>query len=342
MSIVTTQQFPIQDTPNRLYDLSVIVVSYNTRDVLHRCLQCLDEYSGGLSVEVLVVDNGSRDGSVEMLEMHHPDAVVIRSGANIGFAAANNRALQHASGRYIVLLNSDAFLQPGVLNLAVSHMDREIEVGLGGGRLVGEGYSWQPSARVYPSLLNDFLVLSGLASRFPSSRFFGRTDRTWADPLKAAEVDWVPGAFSIIRREVFSRAGGFDEAFFLYFEEVDLCRRIRSLGYKVWYWPDLVVVHLGGESSKSNRHAVRSRWGSQLLLWSIRSKYLYYRKHHGATACLAHQLELRWYQLRQLRNRFSKSTKRQQNATESATVVGLLKRAWSETDGGKVSPPKPW
>lgn len=298
MSTITSQELQAQEEQSELYNLSVIVVSYNTRDVLRRCLQHLRQCAAGLSLEILVVDNGSRDGSVEMLEGEHPEARVIRSEVNLGFGAANNRAMRLARGRYIVLLNSDAFLRPGALRGAIEHMDREPEVGLGGGRLIGDEDSWQPSARAFPSLLNDFLILSGLASRFPHSRFFGRPDRTWADPMEATEVDWVPGAFSIIRTEVLAQTGFFDEAFFLYYEEVDLCRRIKALGYKVRYWPDVVIVHLGGESSKTVRHALRSSFGSQVMLWNLRSKFLYYRKHHGAGAQLVRIVDLCWHELR--------------------------------------------
>ena len=226
-------------------DVSIVVVSFNTRDLLRECLKSLERECAGLRCEVFVVDNNSRDGSADMVEQEFPAVKLTRSTVNLGFAAANNRALPLARGRYIVLLNSDAFFQPGALQLSVSHMDAEREVGLGGARLVGRDGSWQPSARLFPSLLNDFLTFTGLSARFPASRFFGRFDRTWANPSEPADVDWVPGAFSIIRREVFEQLGYFDEAFFLYYEEVDLCRRIKAAGYRIRYWPDLVVTHCG-------------------------------------------------------------------------------------------------
>ena len=152
--------------------------------------------------EIFVVDNLSRDGSADMVAAEFPQVRLIRSDCNLGFAAANNRAFEIASGKYIVLLNSDAFLQPGALRRAVEYMDADPRIGLGGARLVGRDGSWQPSARLFPSLLNDFLTLSGLAARYPAFAFFGRFDRTWADQDVAAEVDWVPGAFSIIRAAV--------------------------------------------------------------------------------------------------------------------------------------------
>jgi GT2 family glycosyltransferase len=341
-ALTTTASKFAPATTIRQYDCSVVIVSYNTREVLDRCLRHLKESSEGLSLETIIVDNGSIDGTVQMLEEQHPDIQVIRSEVNLGFGGANNAALSKASGRYIILLNSDAFLQPDALRLAIDHMDDNPDVGLGGGRLIGPTQAWQPSARRFPSLLNDFLSLSGLASRFPRSRFFGRADRTWSDPMKSAEVDWVPGAFSIISSKALEAAGTFDEDFFLYYEEVDLCRRIKALGYKVVYWPDVVVVHLGGESSKKVPQAIMSRSGSQLTLWRLRSEFLYYRKHHRSGARLVYEMERLWHLARQLRNSFGRGCERQAKAAESQAIIELLKRAWKETDGGRISPPRPW
>ncbi len=323
-------------------DLSVVIVSYNTREILHRCFQHLKESADGLKLEIIVVDNASKDGSVEMLEAEYPDIQVIRSEVNLGFGAANNRALLEATGRYVVLLNSDAFLRPDALRRAIDHMEKNPDVGLGGGRLIGPTEAWQPSARCFPSLLNDFLTLSGLSSKFPRSRFFGRADRTWSDPMETAEVDWVPGAFSIISPKALERAGIFDEDFFLYYEEVDLCRRIKALGFKVVYWPDVVIVHLGGESSKTVASAVMSRSGSQLTLWRMRSALLYYRKHHGNFAFFAYLMERWWHQVRRFRNSLSSSQDRKDKAAESRMVSELMKQAWKETNGGRISPPRPW
>jgi GT2 family glycosyltransferase len=265
-------------------DVSVVVVSYNTSDLLRDCLQTLKREAGDITYETLVVDNASRDGSADMVQQEFPEVRLVRSMVNLGFAAGNNRAFHMAQGRYIVLLNSDAFMRPGALSKAVEHMEKNPDVGLGGGRLVGRDDAWQPSARMFPSPLNDFLTLSGLAAKFPRSRLFGRFDRTWADPLEASEVDWVPGAFAIIRHEVLEQVGYFDEAFFLYYEEVDLCRRIQAAGYRIWYWPDIVVVHLGGESSKMVKRLSLSSAGSQLTLWRMRSALLYYRNTMGRSA----------------------------------------------------------
>jgi hypothetical protein len=325
----------------------VVIVSFNTCEVLRRCLQALEAeaawlHSEQLGLEVIVADNGSSDGSELMVSREFPHVRMIRIGRNIGFAAANNLMFAEARGQYIVLLNSDAFLCPGALKRALEHMESMPEAGMGGARLIGEDGCWQPSARQFPCLLNDFMTLSGLAHRFRESSFWGRADRTWADPMEPSDTDWVPGAFSIIRASVLRQLGGFDETFFLYYEEVDLCRRIKASGYMVRYWPDVVVVHLGGESSKNMPHVVRSKLGSQLTLWRLRSGFLYYRKHHGSAAWRVFTLERGWHALRFVRNIVSPGRSRREKAAESRSMMALTRRAWDDTRGGRVSPPRPW
>jgi hypothetical protein len=325
-----------------VFDISVVIVSFNTREVLRECLQSIERESDGLCLEVLIVDNNSRDGSIEMIEEEFPSVRLIKSEVNLGFGAANNRAFEVARGRYIVLLNSDAFLREDALRNAVQHMDQEPRVGLGGGRLVGRDFSLQPSARMFPSIFTDVFVFTGFAAKYPKSRLFGHFDRTWADPMVPAEVDWVPGAFSIIRAEVLEQVGFFDPDFFLYSEEVDLCRRIKAAGYQVWYWPDIVVIHVGGESSRQIKSLEMSSSGAQLIRWRMRSTLLYYRKHHGIFAWLAKWLELSLYRLSWWRNRFSSDPRRKQRCEQSRNLIVCMQQAWRETNGGRVSPPRPW
>jgi GT2 family glycosyltransferase len=210
---------------------------------------------------------------------------------------------------------------------------------MGGGLLQGTEGEWQPSAREFPSLLNDALTLSGLANRYPKSRFFGRFDRSWADPLQAAAVDWVPGAFAIIRRSLADQISLFDPRFFLYYEEVDLCRRIHQAGFKVYYWPDLVITHVGGASSETVDEVVFSSSGKQLTLWRMRTQVMYYRKWHGLFySWLVKSLEQAWHGLRAWRN----TTRSPDKAAESKHIVQLWRQAWQETQGGLISPPQPW
>jgi len=295
-----------------------------------------------LRVQILVVDNGSTDGSPGMVEEEFPYVQLITSAENLGFAAANNLAFGVAQGRYIVLLNSDAFLCPGSLRVAVEHMELSPRVALAGARLMGRDSSWQPSARMFPHVISDAFVLTGLAARYPRSRVFGRFDRTWADPGRPAEVDWVPGAFSIIRSEVLDQVGFFDPRFFLYAEEVDLCRRIKKAGHQIWYWPDIQVIHIGGNSSRRIEGLHFSSTGRQVMRWRMRSTLLYYRKHHGGMAWLAKWLELAMCGLSTLRSYFRDEPTRTLKYEANQNRALSMRLAWKETQGGRVSPPRPW
>jgi hypothetical protein len=340
----------VKELPFYPYDLSVIVVSFNTRDLLRECLTSLlaecDSLPTGVKAEVLVVDNASKDGSAEMVAVEFATTCtpvrLMPSSVNLGFGAANNLAFEAAEGRYLVLLNSDAFLHHCALARALELMEANPGTGVGGARLVGRDGEWQPSARQFHSLWDDFLIHSGLSYHFPHSRIFGAPDRTWADPLLPAEVDWVPGAFSILRREALVKVGLFDPVFFLYYEEVDLCRRIKDAGFSISYWPDVVVTHIGGESSRQISSLNYSETAAQVVLWRMRSTLLYYRKHHGWQAWLASWLEQGIYKLRWLRNRYSEDAARRESTREFALLGKLMQQAWQETRGGRVSPPVPW
>jgi GT2 family glycosyltransferase len=324
------------------FEISIVVVSFNTRDVLRECLLSVYREVGSLHAQVIVVDNASTDGSPEMIELEFPEVELIRSEINQGFGPANNLGIMSARGRYVVLLNSDAFLTDGSLRCSVAHMNNNPRAGLGGGRLIGHDGSWQASARMFPTVLSDLIVLSGLAARFPRSCFFGRADRTWANAMEAAEVDWVPGAYSIIRSEVLATTGLFDPRFFLYYEEVDLCMRIKRNGYSIWYWPDVVVVHLGGESSRQMRSLEVSRTGGQLILWRMRSMLLYYRKHHGPVARIAMLVEIVWYWMGSQRRRLSNDPDRRISARTYQSMISIMNQAWRDTGGGRFSPVQPW
>ena len=294
--------------------------------------------TGNISSEIIVVDNASNDHSAEMVASEFLNVKLIESKINLGFAAANNAAFEAAKGRFIVLLNSDAFIHPHALQRGLDHIKEDPSIGLGGARLISPNGQWQPSARLFPSWLNEFLQLSGLADKYPKSRFYGRYNRTWALPIEGCFTDWVPGAFALIPKEVIDKVGFFDERFFLYYEEVDLCKRIKAAGYKIAYWPDVVVTHLGGESSKTVKTQTFSPKEAQLVLWRMRSQFLYFRKHHGWWGAYSIKLlESTWHRCRILKN-VNDPIKQQ----ESEMIIKLLSQAWQETKGGTQSPPAPW
>jgi GT2 family glycosyltransferase len=319
--------------------VSVIIVSYNTKDLLKRCFDSVRDSAEGVKCEIIVVDNGSKDGSAELIKNGFPELTLIESAENSGFARANNLGYERCGGEYIVLLNSDAFLVGKSLALAIDLMDRHLEVGLAGGRLIGEDGSWQPSARSFPGIWNEFLTLSGLAGRYKESRIFGRPDMTYLDQSQELACDWVPGAFTIIRRSVIEETGFFDEQFFLYYEEVDLCRRIKKSGWKIAYWPAVTIIHLGGVSTGTFSQKLVSKSGKQMGLWRLQSQYLYYRKNHGLIkALLSKHLESMFNVLRLMRN----ASRNPEKAEESRMMLALIRQAWVQTKGGTESPPRPW
>lgn len=309
-------------------ELSIVIVSFNTQELLKECLEHLYAILKGISFEVIVVDNASRDGSFEMVQREFPSVRSVQTPYNIGFGPANNIGFKMVFADYILLLNSDAFPAQGVIQEALKRMQLDSTIGYGGCRLTNPDGTLQPSGRLFPSLLNIFLEQSGLAEKYERSKFFGRYNRTWADPQLIAEVDWIPGAFALIPKKALDEVGGFDERFFLYFEEVDLCRRLKAAGWKVVYWGDLTAVHLGGKSSGNSRTE----------LWRLRTTYLYAYKYGGFfKAWIMKQFELNWHRLRALKN-FQNLKKKQ----FSSNAIKLIHQAWKETEGGRFSPPPPW
>jgi GT2 family glycosyltransferase len=321
-------------------DLSILIVTYNSARHVIPLLDALRSELAPLSAEVIVVDNASQDGTPALLRETHPWVRLIASQVNLGFAAGNNLGADVARGQWLLLLNPDALPQPGAIRRGIELMRQHPGVGLGGGELRGADGSRQPSARMFPTLRDELFTLAGLAARRPHSRLFARLDRRWADPEQAAAVDWLPGAFVFVPRALFQSLGGFDERFFMYYEEVDLCRRLAAAGHGVQYWPELKALHIGGASARTVAKARVSRAGSQLEAWRMRSALLYYRKHHGALAAWALQaLERGWYALRALKAGWQQ---RHSVREDFLVHVAQMREAWLATQGGRQSPQRPW
>ena len=323
-------------------DLSIILVSYNTVEITRRCLRQIPQLTKHISSETIAVDNNSRDDSAAMIRKEFPWVKLIHSATNLGFAVANNHAFSQAKGRYLLLLNPDALLMEGELSKILQRMDQNPDIALVGGQLIDEDSSWCPSARQFPSILGDLCTLSGLSTRYPGTRFFGWWDRTWAPTTEEADVDWIPGAFNIIRHKAVKEIGGFDERFFLYYEEVDLCHRLKNAGYRICYWPKIVVQHIGGESAKTLDNDVVNT-GSQLALWRMQSQLLYYRKRHGfLMAWGSFASEYLWHMFRIIRHGWNRKEPSRSKFIESNRYLEQKRRAWRNTAGGKSSPLHPW
>jgi hypothetical protein len=280
---------------------SVIVVSYNTRELTARCLEALFENGPASDMEVFVVDNDSGDGSAGMVAERFPRVRLIANTVNAGFAAANNQAYAQSGGEFVFLLNPDALILPGSMETCLDFMAGTPDCGMCGGRIMNPGGAMEPSARRFPTALAKLFTLSGLAAKFPRSSIFGSGDFTNADLDSPLEVDWVPGTFTCIRREMLEQIGFFDERFYLYYEETDLCLRAMRNGWKVFYLPGAAVEHEGGASGKKRTDKAFDTGGSQVMSFRMRSELLYHRKNNGVAAAAAAMLvEAGWHAMRWL------------------------------------------
>jgi GT2 family glycosyltransferase len=227
-------------------------------------------------MEVIVIDNASTDGSVEMLRNEYPGVTLILNSKNVGFGRANNQALPLIHGRFVLLLNTDAFVEADTVVKTIQYMDAHSACGILGVRLVGRRGELQPSCRFFPTPWNIFLNRTGLNHYFRRSTMVD--DMTW-DHATVRECDWVPGCYFLIRTDVINQIGLFDPRYFLYYEEIDYCFTAKNAGWLVTYFPYTSVVHIGGESAKSAGEITAS--GSQLESLKIESELLYFRKNYG-------------------------------------------------------------
>jgi hypothetical protein len=229
-------------------ELSIIIVTWNTRELTRACLASIAQHHGDVSHEIIVVDNASGDGTVEMIRQTFPHVEIIANDTNRGFGAANNQAMQHAGGEYVLLLNSDTEITAGVLRSAVAAMRNHREVAVLGVRVEHPDGSLQLTCFAEPTLLNITLQVLGL-HRLPWPAWFGRDRmRHWArDSVR--DVDVVTGCFFMIRPRAMEEVGLFDEQFFFYGEETDWCRRFRAAGWAVRFMPAGTIVHHGGASA---------------------------------------------------------------------------------------------
>ena len=263
-----------------MVDISLITVSWNVRDYLAASLEAVFGSAGDISYEIIVVDNNSTDGTAPFLrERAKRDArmVVIANNTNVGFARANNQAIARAQGRYVLLLNPDMRVQPDTLTHMVAWMDAHPRVGVSGCHLVTEVGETVPHVRRFPGLLNQLAIVLKLPHLFP--RLVGRYLMHNFDYKKEARVDSVRGSFFMIRREAL-KVGFLDERFFIWFEEVDFCKRMRSAGWEVWYTPAADCIDHVGQSFKQVASVKKQR----MFLESMR---LYFEKWGGWKHALA-------------------------------------------------------
>jgi GT2 family glycosyltransferase len=232
-------------------DVSILIVNYNVKDYLLQCLRSIERRDPGVSVEVVVVDNASHDKSVEELRPLMPWVTWVELPENIGFGRGNNAGLEHCHGRYVLFLNPDTVISADTLNTMTAYMDAHTDVGVSGCKVLNADGTFQLACRRgFPTPWASFCKLFGLQALFPNVPLFSRYNQTWRSIDETYDVDALIGAFMFARRDVLQTTGGFDPAFFMYGEDLDLCYRIKQTGARVMYVHTTSIVHFKGESTK--------------------------------------------------------------------------------------------
>ncbi|MBP9501317.1 MAG: glycosyltransferase family 2 protein [Candidatus Promineofilum sp.] len=252
-------------------DITIIIVNWNVRDLLRDCLRSIDAGRGDLSLEVIVVDSASSDGSVGMVRAEFPWVRLIPCDENVGFPRGNNIGLAEARGRALLLLNPDTVVLADALTVMLARLDAQPDIGVLGPQLLNPDGSVQSSRRRFPTLTTAFFESTWLDALAP-----GVLRRYYALDLpddRPADVDWLTGACLLVPRAVYEQVGDMDEAYYMYSEELDWCRRIKEADFRVVYCPEARVIHHVGKSSEQ---AVTARH-----INFNRAKLRYFRRYHG-------------------------------------------------------------
>jgi GT2 family glycosyltransferase len=254
-------------------DLSVVIVGWNARHYLELCLESLAEAPPRRTMEILVVDNASTDGSAAMIEARFPLVKLIRSAENLGFAKGNNVAIRQCRGRYIALVNPDVIVLPGCLDALADFLDQNPKVGNVGPRVFNPDMTQQSTCRRFPTLWNNFCSASGLETAFQGSRFFAGEHMFFFPHDRTLAVNVLVGCFSMVRREAFEAVGLLDEGLFMYGDDVDWCRRCWNAGWQVVFFPGARAIH--------DRGKITAPYPVRFALAQQRSVIHYWTKHHS-------------------------------------------------------------
>lgn len=262
------------DSSTDLLDVSVIIVNWNTKDLLRDCLRSIIDQTATRN-EIIVIDNASTDGSATMVGAEFPNVVLIANEDNRGFARANNQGLEIATGAHVLLLNPDTIIIKGAIDTMLDWLARHPDVGCVGCQVLESPGVIQRTCFADPTPLNQMIIELGLVRLADRIPFFGRTWYTSWDRKSQRDVDVVSGMFLLVPRAVLENVGPLDDAFFVFAEEADWCRRIRNAGYRCVFAPEAQIIHLDGGSKSTAQ--VRSKMYIQLQ----KSHLIYASKHHG-------------------------------------------------------------
>lgn len=230
--------------------LSIIIVTWNSQEFIEKCLKSIFDTKGSIDLEVIVVDNASQDATTKIIERFNPEVRLISNQANHGYAKGNNQGIEVSKGDYILLLNPDVELRENCLRLILDYMEKHEDVAALGPQLLNPNGTVQPSCREFPTFFILLWEFSGLSFLFPKSRIFGRWRMGYFDFQTPREVDQPMGSCLLLRRKIIQQIGIFDESFPIFFNDVDLCYRMKTNGGKVYFLPEAKAVHYKGGSTR--------------------------------------------------------------------------------------------
>ncbi|MGW8160322.1 MAG: glycosyltransferase family 2 protein [Desulfoprunum sp.] len=256
-----------------MVDISIIIVSWNAKDYLQKCLDSIYKENKKFDIEVIVVDNASTDGSQDMVRTRFPKVQLICNHDNLGFAKANNIGIKQSGGKYLSLINSDVEILPDCFNQLLCYMEENQDIGILGPRILNSDKTLQRSCRGFPNLWNSFCRALALDSIFPKVKLFCGDMMSYWSHDTIHDVDVLSGCFWFINRKALNDVGLLDEMFFIYSEDLDWCKRFAAADWRRTYYPSVQAIHYGGASSENA--PVR------FYLEMQRSKLYYWRKHHS-------------------------------------------------------------
>ena len=261
-------------------DLSVVILSYNTRDLLEQALRTVVAAAVDLEVEVIVVDNASHDDSADMVAEKFPQVRLIRNPRNVGFAAGNNIAFRQASGRHVLLVNSDTIVRRDSLSCLVRFLDEHPEAGAAGCKILNPDGTLQPDCmRGFPTPMAAFFKVSGLSRFFSNSPRFARYNMTYLDPEQTHQVDALSGSCMMVRKQTMDQVGMLDEDYFMYGEDLDWCFRMHAAGWKIYYVPETEIIHFRGASGHHEPMRVLFRKNHAMSIFvkkNMRQRYRFF------------------------------------------------------------------
>jgi len=255
--------------------LSIVILCWNDLKVISDCLASIYAGTHSTELEVIVSDNGSTDGSIGFIRKHFPQVRLIENGTNLRFAKGNNVAIRESQGEYVLILNPDTIIHDGALDKLISFANRHPEAGAFGCRVLNADGTYQAAVRPWYTVRSEWCLALGLRPLAKLSKWFQPGEYVGWNGESERTVGWVVGCFLLVRGELLKRLGGFDEQFFYYYEDTDLCRRIWNAGYPILYTPEMSITHLGGESTQKRFPPIGFAIDSQV------TRYLYYFKYDG-------------------------------------------------------------